>query len=63
MNIFIVVFNRGNRRVQAIDVPSAWALVCPNQDSISFKEISSDKFEVLQHNNRIGMITKLPRSS
>ncbi len=63
MDIFIVVFNRGNRRIRATSPFNAWSSICPTQTEVIFKKLdtSGNKLEVLKNGKRIGQVTHLRR--
>ena len=61
METFIVVYNKGNRRVRASDPVDAWRQICPNNIDVKFKPISpnSNKLLVLDNGNQIGQVTHI----
>lgn len=63
MDIFIVVFNRGNRRVRAASPYNAWLTICPTQKEVIFKKLDTKgrKHEVVKNGKRIGLVTHLKR--
>jgi hypothetical protein len=63
MDIFIVVYSNGNRRVRATDPVTAWTQTCPNKRNVKFKPINSNsnKLLVLENNVQIGQVTYISR--
>jgi len=63
MDIFIVVYSQGNRRIRSTDPISAWNQVNPGMSDVKFKRLTSNgnKYSVLQNDKQVGQITHLSR--
>jgi len=61
MDIFIVVYSNGNRRVRSTDPVTAWNQTCPNKSNVKFKQIQNNKVLVLENNVQIGQVTYVSR--
>jgi|GEM_PF-3975978 len=64
MDVFIVSFLRGNRRVRSTSIVAAWKKICPNEIDVQFKPLDQidKKYEVVKGSKRIGHITRIPKN-